>query len=60
MSVWEFDVGVTTHEDLKEGCTVLWWFNTRVEADTYMEASLVAAQMAHVGDLYVTECRYRE
>lgn len=60
MSVWEFDVGVTTHEDLKEGRTVLWWFNTRVWADTYAEASLIAAQMAHVGDLYVTACLYRE
>lgn len=60
MEVWEFDVGVTTHDALKEGHTVLWWFNTRVLAEDYMEASLVAAQMAHVGDLYVTECRYRE
>lgn len=59
MCVWEFDVGVTTHEALKEGHTVLWWFNTRVLADSYMEASLTAAQMGACHG-YVTEVRYRE
>lgn len=59
MSVWEFDVGVTTHDALKEGCTVLWWLNTRVWADSYAEASLIAAQMGACHG-YVTECRYRE
>jgi hypothetical protein len=59
VEVWEFDVGVTTHDALKEGHTVLWWLNTRVLAENHMTASLVAAQMGACHG-YVTECRYRE
>jgi hypothetical protein len=55
MAEWEFDVGVTTQEDLKRGVLVDHYVLVQVEADDYLEASLSAIQMAWcVG--YATEC----
>lgn len=59
MSVWEFDVGVTTHEQLRRGVLVDHYVLVRVEAPSYLEASLTAIQMAWcVG--YATVCLLRE
>lgn len=34
MTVWEFDVGITTHDLLKTGVLVDQWINMRIAADT--------------------------
>lgn len=46
MTVWEFDVAVSTHDLLRDGFTVAQWRRVTVAADGYSEASLVALQMA--------------
>ncbi|GAB3156308.1 hypothetical protein GCM10027258_62530 [Amycolatopsis stemonae] len=72
MSVWEFDVGVTTHDGLRtkpSGAArdVLWsesgvlvdhYVLVRVEAGSYGEASELAIQMGFVVG-YATECLLR-
>lgn len=57
--LWEFDVGITTHDGLKAGITVEYYTWVQVWADDFYEASLLAAQMAHGHDQYVTECLYK-
>lgn len=58
VSVWAFDVGVTTHELLQQGVLVDHYVLVEVEAPSYLEASRVAIQMAWcVG--YATECLLR-
>lgn len=58
MTVWEFDVGVATHELLQQGVLVDHYVLVRVAADSYLEASLLAIQMAGVVG-YATECLLR-
>lgn len=55
MKVWEFDVGVTTHELLQAHVVVQQYVNVKVAAPDAWSGSLLACQMAGcVG--YVTEC----
>jgi hypothetical protein len=58
MTVWEFDVGVTTQELLKQGVIVDHYVLVQVAADSYLEASQLAIQMAGVVG-YATECLIR-
>ena len=46
---WEFDVGVSTHDLLKQGVTVRHFTRVTVSASTHAEARCVAAQMAACG-----------
>ncbi len=59
MSVWEFDVGVTTHELLQKGVTVAQWVRVHVWSDDAIEAHIIAGQIVGCHG-YVTEIRYRE
>jgi hypothetical protein len=56
---WEFDVGVTTHDLLKEGVVVAKWIRVYVWSEDAMDAHLLACQIAGCHG-YVTEIRYRE
>lgn len=58
MTVWEFDVGITTHDLLKVGVLVDQWLNVRVAADSYLDASRIAIQMGMCHG-YATECLIR-
>jgi hypothetical protein len=49
MSVWEFEVGVTTHDDLKRGVTLRHWTRVSAEGRTRDDAALVALQTASCG-----------
>jgi hypothetical protein len=44
--IWAFDVAVTTHELLKLGETCAIWVRVEVLAEGYLDASLLALQMA--------------
>lgn len=55
MNEWEFDVGVSTHDLLKEGVTVRHYTRVSVSAVTYVEARLVACQVAAAGGWMPTE-----
>jgi len=55
MSEWEFDVGVSTHDLLKEGVTVRHFTRVSVIAGGYIEARLVACQLAACGGWMPTE-----
>lgn len=46
---WEFDVGVSTHDWLKEGVTVHHYTRVQVAADDHQTASLIALEMAAAG-----------
>lgn len=59
MEIWEFDVGVTTHEWLQRGVTVLQWVRVRVWSDSAMEAHVLAGQIVGCHG-YVTAILYRE
>ncbi|PXY20839.1 hypothetical protein [Prauserella muralis] len=59
MSEWAFDVGVSSHELLREGVTVGQWVRVEVAAESYLEAAEVAIQMAGVVG-YATDCLYVE
>lgn len=58
MTVWEFDIGITTHELLPQGVLVNQWINVRVVAESYLEASRTAIQMGMCHG-YATECLLR-
>lgn len=58
-SIWEFDVGVTTEDLLKEGVLVAQWRRVEVESASYNDASLTAVLMATAGGAYVTEILVR-
>lgn len=45
-AVWEFDVGVSTHDLLRVGVTVHHYRRVRVVEDGYQRAALLACQMA--------------
>lgn len=46
---WEFDIGVSTHDLLRDGVTVRHWTRVHVAAGSYAEARLIACQMAACG-----------
>lgn len=59
MEAWTFDVAVTTHELLKLGETCAQWVRVTVLAEGYLDASLLALQLANcVG--YTTSIMYVE
>jgi len=59
MEPWTFDVAVTTHELLKLGENCAIWVRVTVLGEGYLDASLLACQMAGcVG--YVTGVYYVE
>jgi hypothetical protein len=59
METWTFDVAVTTHELLKLGEACAQWVRVQVLAEGYLDASLLALQMANcVG--YTTSIMYVE
>lgn len=61
MTVWEFDVGVTTHDLLKEGVTEAWRVWVRVWEEDPIEAHVIAGQIAgSVPGWYVTRIQYLE
>lgn len=59
MSVWEFDVGVSKHDLLKEGVVVRHYTRVSVAAESYVEARLIACQLAAAGDWMPTEALLR-
>jgi hypothetical protein len=54
-NVFEFDVGVSTHDALKSGVAVHHWTRVTVAADSRDEAALVAAQVASCGGWMPTD-----
>lgn len=58
MAVYEFDVGITTHELLQEGVLVAEWVWVQVEGPSWVEASCTAIQLAGCHG-YATECLTR-
>lgn len=59
MSEWEFDVGVSNHDLLREGVVVRHYTRVNVTAETYTEARLVACQLAAAGGWMPTEALLR-
>lgn len=57
MPVFEFDIGVSSHERLREHVIVDHWMRTTVEAPNVVEASEMAIQMGMCRG-YVTECTF--
>ena len=55
MNEWEFDVGVSTHDLLRQGVVVRHYTRVVVSAETYVEARLVASQLAACGGWMPTE-----
>lgn len=55
MQEWEFDVGVSTHDLLKEGVVVRHYTRVSVGASSYVEARLIACQLAASGGWMPTE-----
>ena len=55
MIEWEFDVGVTTHDLLREGVTVRHYTRVTVVAEHYTVARLTACQVAACGGWMPTE-----
>lgn len=49
-TVWEFDVGVSSHDLLQAGVPVAAWRRVEVAAPSYLEAQLVACQLAAAVD----------
>jgi hypothetical protein len=52
---WEFDVGVSTHDLLRQGVTVRHYTRVSVAASHYVEARLIACQLAACGGWMPTE-----
>lgn len=55
---FDFDVCVSTNDDVKEGTLCLHHANVQVEADRFEEAELLAAQIAGCHGM-VTQTRVR-
>lgn len=55
METWEFDVGVSTHDLLKNGIVVHHWTLVHVAAPNHLEARLIACQMAAAGGWMPTD-----
>jgi len=58
VAIYEFDVGITTHELLQEGVLVAQWILVQVEAPSWVDASCLAIQFAGCHG-YATECLTR-
>lgn len=58
--IWEFDVGVSTHDLLREGCVVRHYTRVQVAATTYAEAQNTAAALAACGGWMPTVTIYVE
>jgi hypothetical protein len=56
---WEFDVAVSTHDLLQCGISVADYRRVTVEADGYMDASLMALQLAAADGAMPTDLLYR-
>lgn len=50
MTVWEFDVGVSTHDLLQAGVPVADYRRVTVAAASYTDAALLACQLAAAVD----------
>lgn len=50
LTVWEFDVGITTHEHLQQGDLVLDYRRVTVLAEDYPQAMLTAYYLAALPD----------
>lgn len=59
LSVWSYDVAVSTHEDLREGWLVHHWTRVTVAAESESEARLIACQMAACGGWMPTKVMLR-
>lgn len=59
MQEWEFDVGVSTHDLLREGVVVRHYTRVSVFASSHVEARLVACQLAAAGGWMPTEALLR-
>lgn len=57
--VWEFDVGVSTHDFLREGIVVHHYTRVTVAAATYPSAVAIAGEMAACGGWMPTEALVR-
>lgn len=55
MTVWDFEVVVSTHDLLRRGVVEAEWLRVEVAAPSSFEASLVAIQMASAYG-YPTDC----
>ena len=57
MGIYAFDVGLASHDDLKQGILVACYVRVVVSSSDDVDAHLCAAQMAHayVGNMMVTE-----
>lgn len=58
-AVWEFDVGVSTHDRLRRGETVAAVRRVVVAEDTYDGAALLACQIAAADGVIPTELWWR-
>lgn len=59
MRAWTFDVAVTTHDLLQQGVTCAQWVRVEVLGEGYMDASLLALQLANIVG-YTTDILYVE
>ena len=59
MQEWEFDVGVSNHDLLKQGVIVRHYTRVSVATSSYTEARLVACQLAAAGGWMPTEALLR-
>lgn len=59
MTVFSFDVGVTTHDLMKQGVLVSHYRRVVVADDDHTSAAITACQMAALHGGYVTECLTR-
>jgi hypothetical protein len=53
--VWEFDIGVSNHDYLAQGITVVEYRRVTVLADTFLQARLIASQLAASDGMMPTE-----
>lgn len=59
-TIWEFDVGISTHEHLQQGDVVLDYRRVIVLAEDYQKASLTAYALASIPDNpLITELLWR-
>jgi len=52
---WEFDVGVSTHDLLRQGVVVRHYTRVTVSAESYTKARLIACQLSACGGWMPTE-----
>lgn len=60
-TVWEFDVAISTHDWLRRGVCALDYTRVTVLADSYLDASACAIQLAECapGDTLATDVLWR-